>query len=67
MDELLFKVGGWLLLAILALFACALALDSGFSVHMAIASATQREICSGRTKGRAPSCTATVVASGLIA
>ena len=40
MDELLFKVGGWLLLAILALFACALALDSGFSVHMAIASAT---------------------------
>ncbi|MFD1104612.1 cytochrome-c oxidase, cbb3-type subunit I [Sphingobium olei] len=40
MDELLFKVGAWLLLAILALFACALAMDAGFSVHMAIVSAT---------------------------
>jgi len=39
MDELLFKVFGWLLIAILAIFASALGVDSGFSVHMAIVSA----------------------------
>ncbi|MAM37051.1 cytochrome-c oxidase, cbb3-type subunit I (plasmid) [Sphingobium naphthae] len=36
MDELLFKVGAWFVVALLALFASALALDQGFAVHMAI-------------------------------
>ena len=39
MENHLIKVGGWLLLAMLALAASALALDSGFAVHMGIASA----------------------------
>ena len=39
MENHLIKVGGWLLLAMLALAASALALDNGFAVHMGIASA----------------------------
>ena len=39
MENHLIKVAGWLLLAMLALAASALALDSGFAVHMGIASA----------------------------
>ena len=39
MENHLIKVGGWRLLAMLALAASALALDSGFAVHMGIASA----------------------------
>ena len=40
MDELLFKVGAWFFVALLALFASALAHDQGFAVHMAIVCAT---------------------------
>ena len=39
MENHLIKVGGWLLLAMLALAASAMALDSGFAVHMGIACA----------------------------
>ena len=39
METHLIKVGAWLMVALLALFASALALDSGFAVHMGIASA----------------------------
>ncbi|MFC4291862.1 cytochrome-c oxidase, cbb3-type subunit I [Sphingorhabdus arenilitoris] len=36
MDGLVLRAGGWLVLAIFALAACALAVDGGFAVHMAI-------------------------------
>ena len=39
MENHLLKVGGWLLLAMLALAASAVAVDSGFAVHMGISSA----------------------------
>ncbi|MCW2381460.1 MULTISPECIES: cytochrome-c oxidase, cbb3-type subunit I [unclassified Sphingobium] len=38
MTGLTMKAGGWLLLAILAMLASALAVDSGFAIHMVIAS-----------------------------
>ena len=36
MEALLFKLGGWFLLALLALVAAILAVDTGFAVHMTI-------------------------------
>jgi len=40
MDDLVFKAGGWLALALLALVFAALAVDTPFAVHMAIVSMT---------------------------
>ena len=39
MDQLLLKSGGWFALAVVALLAALMAVDSGFAVHMAIACA----------------------------
>ena len=39
MDDLLFKSGGWLLIAFVAILAIAVSSDFGFSVHMAIVAA----------------------------
>src|SRR5688572_29966887 len=39
MDDLLFRAGGWLLIAMLAVLAIAVSADFGFSVHMAIVAA----------------------------
>ncbi|QNN64646.1 cytochrome-c oxidase, cbb3-type subunit I [Sphingomonas rhizophila] len=39
MDDLLVRTGGWLALAVLAVFAVAVSADFGFSVHMAIVAA----------------------------
>ena len=36
MDSLVFKAGGWLALALLALVAAAVAVDAPFAVHMMI-------------------------------
>ena len=39
MDQLVLKAGGWFTLAVLALLAALMAVDSGFAVHMGIACA----------------------------
>ena len=40
MDTLLFRAGGWLILAFLAIMGVALSVDSGFAVHMTIIATT---------------------------
>ena len=51
MDQLLLKSGGWFALAVVALLAVLMAVDSGFAVHMGIEAAGRDR--AGRTAGRA--------------
>ena len=38
-DDILLRSGAWLLIAIVAIFAAAVAADSAFAIHMGIAAA----------------------------